>query len=204
MEDFYTEKYLDQRADLIVCRHVLEHIPDPDAFIAQVRQAVGDKRSVVFFEVPNALWTLQRGGIWDVIYEHCSYSVSYTHLDVYKRQVLAGGPLALGAYDGEMWVGVAVGERRDWNRTLWLHEFHVAAGHHRQGIGRRLMDALAERARAAGLRALMLETQNTNVPAIRFYRRVGFTLDGLNVAYYTNDDLRPDLTVALFMTRRLE
>ena len=73
VQEFYSEKTLDQPADLVVCRHVLEHIPDPDAFIAQVRQAVGDKRSVVFFEVPNALWTLQRGGIWDVIYEHCSY-----------------------------------------------------------------------------------------------------------------------------------
>ena len=117
---------------------------------------------------------------------------------------LADGAFTLGAYDGDAWVGVAVGERRDWNNTLWLHEFHVAAGHQRRGIGRRLMDALAERARAAGLRAIVLETQNTNVPAIRFYRHVGFTLDGIHVSYYTNDDLRPDRSVALFMTRRLE
>ena len=82
VQDFYTEKYIDQRADLIVCRHVLEHIPDPDAFIAQVRRAVGEQKSVVVFEVPNALWTLQRGGIWDVIYEHCSYfsPTSLAHL----------------------------------------------------------------------------------------------------------------------------
>jgi hypothetical protein len=73
VQDFYTEKYLDQPADLIVCRHVLEHIPDPDAFIGQVRRAVGGQRSTVFFEVPNALWTLRHGGIWDIIYEHCSY-----------------------------------------------------------------------------------------------------------------------------------
>jgi hypothetical protein len=75
VQDFYTEKYLDQPADLIVCRHVLEHIPDPDAFIAQVRRAVGRRESppVVFFEVPNALWTLRHGGIWDIIYEHCAY-----------------------------------------------------------------------------------------------------------------------------------
>lgn len=74
IQDFYTERYIDQRADLIVCRHVLEHIEDPDAFIEQVRRAVGDRPdTVVFFEVPNALWTLRQMGIWDVIYEHCSY-----------------------------------------------------------------------------------------------------------------------------------
>jgi FlaA1/EpsC-like NDP-sugar epimerase len=28
---------------------------------------------VLFFEVPNALFTLERLGIWDIIYEHCSY-----------------------------------------------------------------------------------------------------------------------------------
>lgn len=73
VQDFYTDKYISQRADLIVCRHVLEHIQDPDAFIAQVRRAVGDQQSIVFFEVPNSLWTIREGGIWDIIYEHCSY-----------------------------------------------------------------------------------------------------------------------------------
>jgi len=28
---------------------------------------------VVFFEVPNALWSLRDGGVWDFIYEHVSY-----------------------------------------------------------------------------------------------------------------------------------
>lgn len=85
VQDFYTEKYLDQKADLIVCRHVLEHIPDPDAFIAQVRRAVGEQQSVVFFEVPNALWTLRRGGIWDVIYEHCSYYSPSSLAHLFRR-----------------------------------------------------------------------------------------------------------------------
>lgn len=74
VQDFYSEKYTSTQADLILCRHVLEHIEDPDAFIANVRRAVGDQReTIVFFEVPNALWTLRHGGIWDIIYEHCSY-----------------------------------------------------------------------------------------------------------------------------------
>lgn len=93
IEDFYTEKYTDQQADLIVCRHVLEHIEDPDAFIDQVRRAVGDRpNTVVFFEVPNSLWTLSRAGIWDVIYEHCSYfsPMSLAHLfEAHGFRVLA-------------------------------------------------------------------------------------------------------------------
>ncbi|MCA9931461.1 MAG: methyltransferase domain-containing protein [Anaerolineales bacterium] len=72
--DFYSEKYTDYKADMITCRHVLEHIETPDAFIETVRRAVGDrKETIVFFEMPNALFTLKRGGIWDIIYEHCSY-----------------------------------------------------------------------------------------------------------------------------------
>ena len=133
-----------------------------------------------------------------------SYSFPYSAEELARYAQLVNGPFALGAYDGEAWVGVALGERRDWNRTVWLHEFHVDPAYQRRGIGRRLIDELAARAAAAGLRALVLEAQNTNVPAIRFYRRVGFTLDGLHVSTYTNDDLRPDRSVALFMTRRLE
>ena len=64
--------------------------------------------------------------------------------------------------------------------------------------------AVAERARAAGQRALVLETQNTNVPAIRFYRRVGCTIEGVDISYYTNEDTQPGNTVAVFMKLRLE
>jgi len=85
VQDFYSEKYTHQRADLIVCRHVLEHIEDPDAFIAQVRRAVGEQRSVVFFEVPNSLWTLRQGGIWDIIYEHCSYYSPFSLAHLFRK-----------------------------------------------------------------------------------------------------------------------
>lgn len=85
VQDFYSEKYTHQRADLIVCRHVLEHIEDPDAFIGQVRRAVGDQQSVVFFEVPNSLWTLRQGGIWDIIYEHCSYFSPYSLAYLFRK-----------------------------------------------------------------------------------------------------------------------
>jgi ribosomal protein S18 acetylase RimI-like enzyme len=110
---------------------------------------------------------------------------------------------SFGAYAGEELIGLALAEPHAWNRTLWIWEFHVAAGQRRGGVGRRLMEAVAEKARAAGLRVMVCEAQNTNVPAIDFYRAVGFALEAVDLSYYSNDDLGPEGEVAIFMKRRL-
>ncbi len=73
-QDFYSERYADYKADLICCRHVLEHIHRPREFLATVRRAIGDRlETVVYFEVPNIKFTLSDLSIWDLIYEHYSY-----------------------------------------------------------------------------------------------------------------------------------
>lgn len=62
------------QADLVTCRHVLEHIPDPVSFLKDLREAFRDcKDCAIYFEVPNALFTIRDLGIWDLIYEHCQY-----------------------------------------------------------------------------------------------------------------------------------
>lgn len=124
--------------------------------------------------------------------------------DVERYAALLPNDYSFGAYDGHTLVGIAMSEPSDWNRTVRVWEFHVAQPYQRQGIGRRLMAAIAERARATSQRALVLETQNTNVPAIRFYRRVGFSLEGIDISFYTNEDMLPERNVALFMKLRLE
>lgn len=74
VQDFYSEDYTGYAADFLACRHVLEHIESPRDFVASVRRAVnGRMETIVFFEVPNVLYTLRDMGIWDIIYEHCSY-----------------------------------------------------------------------------------------------------------------------------------
>jgi SAM-dependent methyltransferase len=74
VRDFYSERYFSYKADFICCRHVLEHIQFPQSFLKGVRRAIGDRFDViVFFEVPNAMYTIKDLGIWDLIYEHCSY-----------------------------------------------------------------------------------------------------------------------------------
>ena len=72
--DFYSEKYAGYAADLICCRHVLEHIDDAVEFLAMVRRAIEENPSaILYFEVPNVRFILEKLSIWDIIYEHCSY-----------------------------------------------------------------------------------------------------------------------------------
>jgi len=74
VRDFYGEQHAHYSADLICCRHVLEHIADPAPFLAGLRSAIGNRLGAkVFFEVPNGLYSFHDLGIWDIIYEHCSY-----------------------------------------------------------------------------------------------------------------------------------
>jgi SAM-dependent methyltransferase len=74
VQDFYGERYSHHPVDLLSCRHVLEHIEDPIGFLRSINATIAGKDGiVVFFEVPNAMYTLRDLGIWDLIYEHCSY-----------------------------------------------------------------------------------------------------------------------------------
>lgn len=72
--------------DLICCRHVLEHVPEPRRFLAAVRRLCRARAdAVVFFEVPNALYMLEQLAIWDIVYEHCLYFCAAS-LDALFRQ----------------------------------------------------------------------------------------------------------------------
>lgn len=72
--EFYDERHAARPTDLICCRHALEHIADPAAFLDMVRANLANRgEAIAFFEVPNVLFTLRHEGFWDVIYEHCSY-----------------------------------------------------------------------------------------------------------------------------------
>ncbi len=74
VRDLYSERYADYQADLIVCRQVLEHIPEPQKMLHEVRRSIGTRTdTAVFFEVPNVLDHLGSRDLWALVYEHVSY-----------------------------------------------------------------------------------------------------------------------------------
>lgn len=71
---YYDSECANIHADVVVCRHAIEHIPDPLSLLLSVRQAlVHSPQARVFFETPCVEWILRNQVIWDFFYEHCSY-----------------------------------------------------------------------------------------------------------------------------------
>ncbi len=101
ISDSYSERYADLGADLVCCRQVLEHLGAPREMLATVRRAVSGRPGTgIFYEVPNALFTLRDMGIWDLIYEHISY---FTPASLARAFELSGFDVRdlREAYDGQ-------------------------------------------------------------------------------------------------------
>lgn len=59
------------KADIIVLRHVLEHIPDPYSFLSTLKTIFG--KAKIYIEVPSYDWIAKNKTFFDVTYEHVNY-----------------------------------------------------------------------------------------------------------------------------------
>lgn len=74
INEIYSGQLSGCQADFLICRHVLEHIYNPQNFLSMITGTVDKQLNAsLFFEVPSLLWTLRDLSIWDIIYEHYSY-----------------------------------------------------------------------------------------------------------------------------------
>ncbi len=74
--------------------------------------------------------------------------------------------------------------RKSWNRYACIEDIAVDTRFRRQGIGNELISRAKRWAQQRSLAGLMLETQNNNVNACRFYERCGFHLGGFDTQLY--------------------
>jgi ribosomal-protein-alanine N-acetyltransferase len=75
----------------------------------------------------------------------------------------------------------------------------VVAQSQRQGLGNRLMRALAEQMIQAGIAEILLEVRASYLPAIALYSRFGFRQSGLRAGYYADP-----IEDAVLMTKQLK
>src|SRR5258708_30383025 len=82
----YDESCSDTPADVIICRHVIEHLADPVRLLRTIRAAlVNSPQARLFFETPDLEWILRRQVIWDLFYEHCSYFTRESLTTAFER-----------------------------------------------------------------------------------------------------------------------
>lgn len=98
-------------------------------------------------------------------------------------------PVLFGAeLDGNI-VGFIELSHETWNNRLRISNIYVEEKYRREGIGTKLMKYAISFAKEKNIRALVLETQSCNYPAISFYMKCGFSIIGFDLNCYSNEDV---------------
>ncbi|MEA3439973.1 MAG: GNAT family N-acetyltransferase [Chloroflexota bacterium] len=71
-----------------------------------------------------------------------------------------------------------------WNNYAYIQDIAVDVRFRRQGVGKALMERAKQWARKQNLPGIMLETQDINVAACKFYKSCGFKLRGFDTHLY--------------------
>jgi hypothetical protein len=70
--EYFSDKFNDINADVIIMRHTLEHITKPFSFLHTIAKT-NNYKGFLFVEVPTIEWILNKRAFWDIFYEHCNY-----------------------------------------------------------------------------------------------------------------------------------
>lgn len=89
-----------------------------------------------------------------------------------------------------------------WNNIARLWDINVNEENRRKSIGKKFLEFGLAKAKEWKCRAIVLECQSSNYPAISFYLKNDFKLTGLDLIAYSNQDIEKH-EVRLEMSRKL-
>lgn len=100
----------------------------------------------------------------------------------FRTGIAGEGNLFLGAFCGEeLWGYIGMYRALDEGE---ITNVGVSPEKRRLGIGRALVQMLAELAKQKGVARIFLEVRDSNVPAIRLYEECGFEFCGIRKGFY--------------------
>mgnify|MGYP001218242975 FL=1 len=85
----YLKKTDNIQADVVVLRHVLEHIKEPHIFLKKMKKIFGDAN--IFIEVPNYDWIIRNNAFYDITYEHVNYFSKKSLASIFNNQFQTRG-----------------------------------------------------------------------------------------------------------------
>jgi ribosomal protein S18 acetylase RimI-like enzyme len=111
------------------------------------------------------------------IFPISSYSKNYPPTQIDSTSIV------FFAYDHGQLAGQIIAHE-NWNRFAFIDDLTVDRQFRKRGIGRALMARIVDWAKSRQLAGIMIETQNNNVGACKFYERLGFRLAGFDSMLY--------------------
>ncbi len=82
--------------------------------------------------------------------------------------------------------------KRNWNKYAYVEDIKVDKLYRGFGIGKKLIEQAKRWAKDGGMPGIMLETQNNNVRACKFYESCGFVIGGFDSYVYRGLDKESD------------
>lgn len=98
-------------------------------------------------------------------------------------------PFLYGVFYKEKLVAYLEMVYEKWNNRMRITNILVEGDFRHRGIGKLLMDKAYEVSNNHGARAIVLETQSCNFPAISFYKGLDFKIVGFDLQAYSNEDV---------------
>ena len=76
--------------------------------------------------------------------------------------------------DGKVVASAEIAKRRGHQKHVGVLGIAVKSGYRRLGIATKLMEALLQEAKRQGLKVIILDVYEKNLPALNLYRKMGF------------------------------
>jgi SAM-dependent methyltransferase len=105
IRDFFKHEHVTDAPNLILSRHVFEHIEFPKDFLEIIREPIVNYPNVpVFIEVPDFNWIVENKTFWDLCYEHCNYFSEKSLSEVFNNSWSQLTKITKSFNDQYLWV----------------------------------------------------------------------------------------------------